>query len=86
MLLDLSDATILNQSENFTQQPTKRRALKNVKNVHIQERKAAFLTDNDILATQEVISEHVSLFLNDCPISLLHADDFLLIKVMCDIN
>lgn len=37
----------------------------NVKNVEIPEYKAVILSANDIQATQEVISEHVSIMLNN---------------------
>lgn len=70
LLLDISNTTELTQSENFTQQP-KRRPSKNIKDVQIQERKAVLLSDIGIRATQEVISEHVSLFTSLLYISVI---------------
>lgn len=63
LLLDILNTTDLIQSEDSTQKP-KRRTLKNVKDVQIQERKALLLSDNGVRAAQEVISEHVSSFIN----------------------
>lgn len=63
LLLDISNTTNLTQSEDFTQE-SKRKVPRNIKNVQIQERKAVLLSDNGIRATQEVISEHVSLFIS----------------------
>lgn len=64
LLLDIpQDVIELSQSENYSQQETKRRASKNVKDIQISERKAVLLSDNGINTVQKIITEHVSLFI-----------------------
>lgn len=58
-------------SNNLTLSPVvssvqiKKKICCNVKNVEIPEYKAVILSANDIQATQEVISEHVGIMLNN---------------------
>lgn len=60
LLFDISNNVAMRQVVSPVQQ-TKKKACRNVKNVQIPEYKAIALSANDVQATQEVISEHVSI-------------------------
>lgn len=64
LLSDISNNLTLSPIVSSVHQ-VKKKICCNVKNVEIPEYKAVILSANDIQATQEVISEHVSIMLNN---------------------